>query len=166
MANKPRRSWGSLTKRSRDRAARQAAEKYGLTRRQARERYGRGTFSPFSKDPVKRIPKSVRERPHDYPRYQASADLESLRERAFRNADSALSGESFQYNKFTVKDAIYNHASVDALMKIANASDDELMKWARAQTPGQAKRLVPGWKPDFGWSDDNGKWHNIFWYHG
>lgn len=163
---KPRHSWGQLSRASRDRATRVAAERYGLTRRQARERYNRGTFSPFSKDPAKRVPESVRKHPQNYPRYQASTDLESLRERAYRNVDSALSRETFQYSDVTVRDSVYQRASVDALLKMANASDDELMKWARAQNPSQGKKLVPGWQSDFGWWDSNGKWHNIFWYHG
>lgn len=165
MASPKRKSWGELSKRSRDRAAREAAAKYGLTRRQARERYNRGTYSPFSPNPEKRIPQSVRKHPQRYPRYEASADLESLRERAYQNIESALAAESFEYNPFAVLDAVNNRASVDALVKMGNATHDELLRWARAQNPAQARKAVPGWKPDMGWWDDNGKWHNIFWYH-
>lgn len=42
----PKTLWGQHSKAYRDRVARQAAERHGLTRRQARERYNRGTFKP------------------------------------------------------------------------------------------------------------------------
>lgn len=48
-----RKLWSALSSRSRERAVHIAAEK-GLSRRQARERYNRGTFTPFTRSNTKK----------------------------------------------------------------------------------------------------------------
>ena len=180
---KPRRSWGSLSKRSRDRAARQASEQFGLTRRQARERYGRGTFSPFSKDPVKRIPESVRKHPEKYPRFMATVDETSTRESAYHHVRNALTGgfDTIGYNDFAVQANILGvrkadgsvippRASFEAVMKMASASEGDLRAWASYQ-PGKSNQTrpqagTPAWIKNAGWHDGKGRWHSVFWYHG
>src|SRR5579859_3019901 len=119
MARKPQ--WGKLTPAARDRAARTAAKDYGLSRKQARERYNRGTYRPFSRDPVKRVPKTA-------PRYPVSVGRD-LKAAAIKNIDRHL-GDRFGYNRFTVLDAIEHHATDDALIRMAGASEDELITWA------------------------------------
>jgi hypothetical protein len=54
-----RKQWGELSPRSRDQAAQIAAD-YGISRRSARAMYNRGTFRPFARDPVERVPLDVR----------------------------------------------------------------------------------------------------------
>jgi hypothetical protein len=151
---KPRKQWGQLSRAARERAAREAAKDYGLSRRQARERYNRGTYRPFSRDPVKRIPESA-------PRYPVSVGRD-LKEAAIKNMDTKL-GDYFSYNRFTILDAIEHHASTEALQRLAGASEDELTTWAAAQT--RRSKNTPQWLRTLGWTDDRGKWHNIFWYH-
>lgn len=55
MAKVPRRSWGSYSRAWRNKMAARAAEEEGLTRRQARERFNRGTYHPNRNKPSDRI---------------------------------------------------------------------------------------------------------------
>lgn len=155
-----RKQWHELTPAARDRAARTAARDYGLSRRQARERYNRGTYRPFSRDPVKRIPKNA-------PRYPVALGRD-LKDAAIKNIDRRL-GDLFQYNRFTVLDAIRNHASTAALQRMAGASQDELQTWASFQAskrdPTKPESRTPFWLKNLGWYGNDGKWHNVFWYH-
>lgn len=150
---KPRKQWHELTLKSRDRAAREAATKYGLSRRQTRERYNRGTYRPFTREPLKRIPEHA-------PRYPVALGKD-LKEAAIKNFDQKL-GDRFKYNRFTVLDAIQHHSSAEALIRMAGASEDELITWASAQRKGKP---TPSWLKSLGWNDEHGKWHNVFWYH-
>lgn len=155
------RQWHNLSRAARDRAAREAAKDYGLSRRQARERYNRGTYSPFSRNPVKRIPQNA-------PRYPVTAGKD-LKAAAIANMDKKL-GDYFGYNRFTVLEAIEHHASQEALARLAGASEDELTTWAQAQTAYRMGRKgsgqkTPHWLRTLGWTDERGKWHNVFWYH-
>lgn len=156
MARK--RQYGDLTKQSQERIARQGA-RYGLTRRQSRERYNRGTFNPLARTPDKRIPERA-------PYYPVEVGRE-LKERAMANADRAFDFEDpfGKASRFAVLDAIENHASDTALRRMANASPDELKQWARYQRARSFKgAATPDWVRDLGWRE-NGKWRNIFWYH-
>lgn len=181
-SRKPRKSWGELSPRSRDRAARQAAEQYGLTRRQARERYNRGTYSPFSTDPEKRVPESVRKTPGKYPRFMATVDESQLRQEAYDHVRHALTGgmDTFGYNDSVVRVNILGvrkengtvippHASLDVVLKMRNASESQLGEWAKYQ-PGKSKSGpksgTPAWIRNAGWHDSQGRWHSVFWYHG
>lgn len=147
-----RKQWSQLTPAARDRAARTAARDYGLSRKQARERYNRGTYRPFAKEPVKRIPKNAPRMP-----IAVGRDLKAA---AIKNMDAKL-GDYFSYNRFTVLDAIEHHANDQALLRMAGATEDELTTWAQAQTGG---RKTAAWLKNLGWYDD-GHWHNVFWYH-
>lgn len=154
------RSFRSLTKQSRDRVARAGAQ-YGLTRRQTRERYNRGTYNPLSSNPVKRVPARA-------PYYPVVMGR-SLKDQAIANMDRAF-GERLKYNRFNVLDAIENHASEAALRRMANASPDELEHWAEYQrrnsytTRNGDRQVTPGFVRSLGWSD-HGRWRNVFWYH-
>jgi hypothetical protein len=158
MARK--KQWHELTKASRDRAARQAAEQYGLTRRQARERYNRGTWSPFSRDPVKQIPLHA-------PRYPVKAGRD-LKTAAIKNMDTKL-GDYIKYKRESVINAIEHHASIAALTRMAGASEDELRTWASWQrsklNPSKPESDTPYWLRNLGWYNDDNEWQNIFWYH-
>lgn len=153
------RQWGNLTPVARERAARQAAKDFGLSRRQARERYNRGTYQPFARDPIKRIPKSAPRMP-----IQLGRDLKDA---AIKNMDKQL-GEKFEYNRFTMIDAIEYHASIEALQRMAGASKDELLTWASAQPDKRNKskpeKGTPSWLRSLGFMR-KGKWSNVFWYH-
>jgi hypothetical protein len=72
-------------------------------------------------------------------------------------------GDYFGYNRFTVLEAIEHHASTEALARLAGASEDELTTWAAAQT--RRAKSTPHWLRTLGWTDEHGKWHNVFWYH-
>lgn len=154
-ARKPRQQWGELSERSRARATREAAQ-YGLTRKQARERYNRGTYKPFARETVLRAPQTA-------PQYPIGTKRD-LEDAALRNYDRQF-GDEFGYNRFTVEYAIRNKAPLQTLVRMAQASKDELTTWASYQT----KRTNRNWKPkdfnrDLGWyHQDSGS--NIFWYH-
>lgn len=157
MARK--RQFGKLTEKNQEKIAQQGA-RYGLTRRQARERYNRGTFNPLARTPEKRIPKRA-------PYYPVEVGRE-LKDRAIANADRAFDyNDPFsEANRIAVVDAIEHHASERALIRMANASPDELKKWAKYQGARSYRKVrTPDWVRDLGWRDDEGKWHNIFWYH-
>lgn len=157
MAGHRKPAFGKLTKASRDRAARVGARDYGLSRRQVRERYNRGTYRPFAKRPGDRVPKHSPVRPVTGPDV-----LNDLRDRAQQNFDRQL-GDTFKYNRSTVVNAIQNHASVAALRRMAGASEDELLTWASVQK--RYGKSTPSWLRNMGWVDEKGKWNNVFWYH-
>ena len=159
MARK--KQFGELSKRSQDRIA-QDASRFGLTRRQARERYNRGTYNPLARTPDRRIPKKA-------PFYPVSTG-DVLKDRAFKKIRSAL-GDRFSYNDDAVHDAVYKHASHEALVRMANASADELEAWAGYQrkfsykSKAGERRQTPEWLRSLGWVNSEGKWINVFWYH-
>lgn len=59
-AKRPRQSWGSHTKTYRDRVAHDALMKYGLSRRQVREMFNRGTFKPATRTRSAVLPKRAK----------------------------------------------------------------------------------------------------------
>ena len=157
-----RKQFGKLTERNRDKIAQDAA-RYGLTRRQARERYNRGTYNPLARTETKRIP----QRASYYPVETGRA----LKDAAIKNMDAMLTdrvnkyGEIANYNRFTVLDAIENHATDSALRRMAGASESELAGWAEFQARRSFKgKATPEFVSSLGWYDD-GEWHNVFWYH-
>lgn len=153
---KPRKQWGELSPRSRERASRQAAQNYGLTRKQARERFNRGTYKPFAHEPAARAPIHA-------PAYPVSLGPE-LKDAAFRNMDDKL-GDDFKWNAFAVRDAIDHKANMEALIRMAGASEDELRTWASYQTKRGNKNYKPTtFNRDLNWYD-SGSRGNIFWYH-
>ena len=160
MAKK--RRYGDLTERSRDRIAREGA-RFGLTRRQSAGRYNRGTFNPLSRNEAKQIPKNA-------PFFPVATGRE-LKDRAMRNIDRIVDfDDPFEVargvDRNTILDAVEHHASDQALIRMANASDAELKQWARYQKAYSSKgKKTPEWVRSLGWKDANGKWLNIFWYH-
>jgi hypothetical protein len=180
-SQKPRQSWGDLNRRSRDRAAREAAQ-YGLSRRQARERYNRGTYKPFAREPEKRVPESVRKNPEKYPRFLATVDESQLRQDSYEHVRHALTGgmDTIGYNDSVVRANILGvrradgtvippHASLDVVLKMRSASESQLREWAKYQ-PSKSKSGpqtgTPAWIKNAGWHDGDGRWHSVFWYHG
>jgi hypothetical protein len=151
-----RKQFGQLTSRSQDKIA-QEGSRYGLTRRQSRERYNRGTFNPLARTPVHRIPQRA-------PYYPVASGQE-LKDRALRNMDAKL-GDRLSYNREAVESAVTKHASDAALRRMAGASSDELESWAEAQRRNQYKgKQTPEWLRSLGWVNSKGKWINVFWYH-
>lgn len=163
----PKRKFGDLGKAARERAAR-AGREYGLTRRQTRERYNRGTFNPLSSDPGKRVPLEYRHftGPGGTGVDWQEAALDNLR---------AKFGDYFKVNDDTLVFNAY-HMSDDIARLVATAGEDELSAWASIQpdADGNAPDIetlrdagLPDWVTldDIGTYDDDGNWYNIFWYH-
>lgn len=158
------RKFGSLSKRAREQAVRAGSE-YGLTRRQVRERYNRGTYNPFArKDPLQRIPREYRESAVS----EAGTVAVDWKEAAERNYYRLLGpgspqGETFKYNHDTV---IYNvqHASDAVARAMAMATEDELRQWASLQPLPDGTSPIPD-ADELGYYDSGGSWNNIFWYH-
>jgi hypothetical protein len=173
MARK--RQFGQLSKRARDRAARNAKE-FDLTRRQVRERYNRGTYNPLApRTSIQHIPRELR-------RY--AVELEdgtitvSWQRAAYANMRHAFGpdspkGERIKWNDERTQDAIYSLASEAIARVMALASDKELEAWARPQPdangnppPFESWEGLPAGltMADMGYTTDGG-WNNIFWYH-
>jgi hypothetical protein len=158
-----KKQFGELTERSRERIY-QDATRFGLTHRQARERYNRGTYNPLARAPDRRIPKKA-------PFYPVSVGDE-LKDRAFKKMRGAL-GDRIAYNDEVVYDAVYKHASHEALTRMANASADELSSWAEFQrkysytfkSRGRGRQVTPDTVRSLGFVNSKGKWVNVFWYH-
>jgi hypothetical protein len=166
-----RKQFGKLTKAARDRAAREGQE-YGLTRRQVRERYNRGTYNPLARG-EKRIPREYR----DYAERGGGGVQIDWHGAAYANYDHKLgpnspSGETYKYNRFTVADNT-DRASDQIARIMAMATENELRTWASPQPDNDGNAppleswtgLPPGLKlNDLGYNS-GGSWANIFWYH-
>jgi hypothetical protein len=123
-----RKTFPELTERGQQRAYRQG-ERYGLDRRQVQDRYDRGTFKPFARDPAERVPQSVRQAPEQAP-------LEVQRQAAFEMASSLLAGEE-RFDADATRARIFEITDRDALVRIIRMED--LSQWqdlARHQIPG------------------------------
>lgn len=161
MARK--RHFGELSKQARDRAAR-AGREYGLSRRQVRERYNRGTYNPFARTARERVPVQFRA--------QATAAGEvDWHEAALDNVRRTL-GDFVKYADDTV---VYLTENVSDQMArlIAMASESELLAWAKPQPDSEGNPPpIDSWVglPSWVTIDDlsvyvNGEWNNPFWYH-
>lgn len=154
-----RRTFGQLSKSSRERAVR-AGEVYGLSRKQVRDRYNRGSFNPFARTrPELRVPQEVRQ-------YQSPASGEiDWKEAALANVRYHLS-DYFKYEDFSVVEQVYEHASPEALKAMALMSEDELISLAHVQDQSEFLPNLPRGltTKDIGYYK-NHEWHNIFWYH-
>src|SRR5882757_2387860 len=145
-----RKLWSTLARKTRDRYADQAYERYGLSRRSAREMYNRGTWRPGSPDLT--VPRAAKRQPE---RYRPPSEL---RARALANFVAQL-GHYIKFNIATVTRNIYDHASLRALRIIIGSDDDDLTEWAHWQT----ETAAPEWIAREGWWDQDGDWHNLFW---
>lgn len=163
------------TKGTRDRIAREGAEKYGFTRRQSMERINRGTWNPLSRNPAQRVPQSVLREPEKHPRFVESlysTDRDELVRKAISAYERGFGNDPFrEYDPEKVADNIA-HADDVTLIRLAGASEKELRAWARYQEKTDhtikktGKRIyTPSWIAEAGWTDSKGKWHNIAWYH-
>lgn len=167
MATKPNRQFGSLSKAARDRAARAGAQ-YGLTRRQVRERYNRGTYNPFARqDPLQRIPPEFRGEASLTPGGQIVVDWDAL---ALTNMNAIFGeaspyGERIKWNEFTVMTNIANMPE-RVVRVMAMATEDEMYEFAYVRSRDENVRLPYGLTAaDIFWQDENGSWRNAFWYH-
>lgn len=156
------RKFGRLSPAARSRAAR-AGQEYGLTRRQVRERYNRGTFNPFARnDLTMRIPAEFRSQPVRFENGQIGVDWAAL---AQRNMLSHM-GDYFKWSEDRVVSNI-DHASREVQRAMAMATEDEIVEIAYIQSKEEAEGL----QLPYGLSADNigyyqnGEWRNIFWYH-
>lgn len=137
-----------------------AGEVYGLSRKQVRDRYNRGTFNPFARTrPELRIPKEIR----NYT--EPTTGEVDWREAALANVRYYLS-DYFKYNDQNVVSAIYDYASPEALRAMAMMSEDELISLAHVQDESEFLPDLPRGLTtrDIGYYR-NHEWHNIFWYH-
>jgi hypothetical protein len=162
-----RKSFGDLPKDARDRAARIGKRNFDLTRRQVRERYNRGTYNPYARDPATRVPvefRAYRSAGTSYIDWQEAA-LDNLRktyEDYFKVNDDTL-----VYNAF--------HMSDDMARLTATSDEDQLTAWASIQSkadgsPPDLETLREQGLPDWVTVEDigvmiNDEWYNLFWYH-
>lgn len=156
-----RKQWGDLSKRSRDRAARIAKQRFGLERDQVRRRYNRGTYNPYARgDPLKRVPAEFRSQAVEVAPGQVEIDWPAL---ALQNMHRYL-GDYYKWSEDSVVEHL-SHASTEVLRVMATASEDEIMEFAFIQNPEDRFVLPRGLSvEDIGYYR-NGEWHNIFWYH-
>jgi hypothetical protein len=158
-----KRKFGELSKSARDRAAR-AGSRFGLTRRQVRERYNRGTYSPFANEPSRRVPTQYR------PYASAGTSDVDWQEAALDNMRKTFE----DYFKFNDDAVVYytSNMSDEVARLVAMASEDELLQWASMQPDGEGNPppienwgLPPGITLDDVSAYVDGQWNNIFWYH-
>lgn len=149
-----RRQWRNLSRATRDRYAREARQ-FGLSRRQARERYNRGTYNPGSRNAADRGPVNAPNKGVD--RADLVADAIANLQRWF--------DDEIKFNPQRAGAALQDHASAQALNAIANASQNDIRDWAFYQRKDDA----PQWIQALGYMekdrDGHEHWHNIFWYH-
>lgn len=160
-----RRTWGSLTKANRDKITAQAERDYGLSRKQVRDRYNRGTFSPFARDPLKRVPTEFRRQAIRTPTGQVTVDWPA----AARANMRAQLGDYYKWNDKEVARNL-SHANETVLRAISMATEDDLVSIAHIQNPLEAVDLPFGLSiTDIGYftegKDGRMEWINIFWYH-
>lgn len=133
----PRHSWGSMSRKSRDTAARTAAQKYGLSRQSARRMYNRGTFRPFAREAEQRVPQAVKRNPERYlPPDRQGGNFLSLREKAL---NSMLNMKAWLLENDPVRAIKFNSQAVtqrigemtpEQLRWTANAMPEEIMERA------------------------------------
>lgn len=164
MAKKSRK-FGELSKTARERATRTGKREYGLTARQVRERYNRGTYNPFARgDPRERVP--VEWRP-----YVGEDGKVIWQDAALDNIRIHLS----DYYKYIDDSVVYytEHANDTVARIMAMATEDELVQWAKPQPDSEGNPpSIDTWVglPSGLTLNDvgvyvHGEWNNIFWYH-
>jgi hypothetical protein len=159
-----KRRFGELSKRARDRAAR-AGREHGLTRRQVRERYNRGTYSPFARTPEKRVPREFR-------RYTDDTGKVDWREAALDKMRTTFS-DYYQYSDDSV---VYyaENMPIEAARLIVMSTEAEMLHWGSVGQPDKTTGEPPpieNWNLPGGITLNdvsvyvNGEWNNVFWYH-
>lgn len=131
----PRIGWGQHSKAYRDRVARQAAERHGLSRRQVRERFNRGTYKPetskrspgYIKNPTKQSVKPVKQSGSKVPK--------NIRDPTFQKHWARIQAPR-------IKTPDGEHVRIKGFPK-----------------------GIPQWLIDISHLDRNGYWINPFWYH-
>lgn len=154
--------WGRLKPASRERAA-EAGKRYGLSRDAVRARYNRGTYNPLAKDPLKRLPREVRQRagPGGVVDWRGLA-LDSMRARL---------SDYYGYNDDRVVFMAEN-MSLRAAEFIATSTESELTKFASIHPDASGQfppiedwGLPPGFTLDDVTIEVDGELYNVFWYH-
>lgn len=169
------RRFSQLSRAARDRAARIGSERYGLSRRQVRERYNRGTWNPYARgDQTLRIPREYRQ----YAQIDQAGEITvDWGRAAYANMRAAFGpdntrGEREKWNDDAVDYKMRFVASDRMAQIIALASPAELEAWAEIQpTPGgfPDRESWRGLPPDITMDDigytRGSSWFSIFWYH-
>ena len=158
LDSKIRRYYGD-SKSDRDRALRDRRE---------------GKWTPNARSTVRQVPQRLSRQALNYPEFLPAGVGNDLRDAALRNMDNQLGdrvnkyGEIAVYNRFTVIDGI-GEANTDALIRLASATESQLIDaaaWqADKQRPDRPEKGTPKWVRDMGWTDSDGRWHNLAWYH-
>lgn len=159
-ASKPRKSYGQLSQRSRDRIAVEGA-KFGLTRKQSRERYNRGTFNPLSPDPTKKTPRNPVKHP---PIDMTVLDIDTLRDQARKRIEK-LVGDRIGFNRANLVDALERTEDRQVLYRLMMATEEELEDWATLQPQRRKKDLRKLQSQGMVWYDSEGKARSFWWYH-
>lgn len=133
-----------------------------------------GTWHPSARKKTNQVPQRITRQALNYPEFLPSGVGEDLRDAAFRNMDAQLGyhvnkyGEIGDYNAFTVAEGI-GEANIDALVRLASASESQLVEMAAYQAdknhPGKPQKGTPKYIREMGWTDSSGNWHNLAWYH-
>ena len=96
---------------------------------------------------------------------------------AFINMRSSLGGRERWQGERSDDEIEENirHASPLALYAMSDATENELVTWAKAgstpdmpdnQREREALQAHPGWhREDVGFFDSGSRWHSVFWYH-
>lgn len=172
---RPRKTWGQLSKATRDRYARQASARFGLTRAQVRGRYNRGTYNPGSKNPARNVPREYRTRaqggtlqpsPQALPLPPGPVDW---KRQAYDNIVWQLGDYQRPADNITVEfnaDAIWDRladGNEADWRKLAAADAETLRDWAAFQptAAGQPDPASPRWL----WVRKGNTWYNLAWYH-
>lgn len=159
-ANKPRQSFGKLSQRSRDRIAAEGA-RFGLSRRQVRDRYNRGTYNPLSPNPAKQRPRNAAKYP---PRELAGVSIERLREDALVNIERIV-GDRFGFNSFNVEYALAHTEDREVLYRLIFATEAELEDWAELQPQKRVRDRRRLESQGMLWHDESGTVRSFYWYH-
>lgn len=101
----------------RNQIAAQAADMWGLTRKQVRDRVNRGTYQPLGPDPARMIPRGRDRRPLQR--------VEVLRQRALIRVEGLFAGR-LRWNPQRQEQNL-SRATPAAISQILAASDEELL---------------------------------------
>lgn len=91
---------------------------------------------------------------------------EELEDAVISKFDSIYDGD-MEYELYGGRDEFVDglsHLSDDALAFMAEADRDSIEEYANYGFD-EGQEDPPDWLEELGWYDDDGDWHNPFWYH-
>lgn len=94
-------------------------------------------------------------------------DREELEDRVIAQFDAEYGG-TFDWDHWGARETFIenlDHLSNDVLEFMVVSSAEEMEDWANYGFE-EGMEEPPDWLLDMGWYDDDGEWHNPFWYHG